>query len=145
MSLRSIALSNAPVLLIAIFQQRVHACRSPVLVPARAIRHSNMLATALAVLVSAGWIHQAHSTCQFNPVGGTVVIPDTVTLIGNFAFSSCTTMTTLVIPDSVTRIGDSSFAYVKKENFFVTVGLFFFAVRPISSWRQCLSLHKYFF
>lgn len=71
-----------------------------------------MLAAALVVMMSVGWIHQAHSTCEFNPVGGTVVIPDTVTLIGNFAFQACTTLTTLVISDSVTRIGDSSFAYV---------------------------------
>jgi hypothetical protein len=37
------------------------------------------------------------------------VIPDSVTSIGNSAFSGCTGLTSVTIPDSVTSIGDSAF------------------------------------
>ncbi len=37
-------------------------------------------------------------------------IPDSVTRIGNYAFSSCTSLTSIVIPDSVIRIGDDAFS-----------------------------------
>ena len=39
-----------------------------------------------------------------------VVIPDTVTSIGNSAFVNCSSLTSVEIPDSVTRIGDSAFS-----------------------------------
>ena len=38
-----------------------------------------------------------------------VVIPDSVTSIGSWAFSGCSSLTTVTIPDSVTSIGDSAF------------------------------------
>ena len=38
-----------------------------------------------------------------------VVIPDSVTTIGSYAFSWCSSLTSVVIPDSVTTIGSSAF------------------------------------
>ena len=38
-----------------------------------------------------------------------VVIPDSVTSIGERAFSGCSSLTSIVIPDSVTSIGGSAF------------------------------------
>ena len=38
-----------------------------------------------------------------------IIIPDSVTSIGDYAFSNCTSLTDVTIPDSVTSIGDSAF------------------------------------
>ena len=40
-----------------------------------------------------------------------VVIPDSVTIIGDYAFYECTGLTSVTIPDSVTVIGEWTFAY----------------------------------
>ena len=40
----------------------------------------------------------------------TVLLPDGVTNIGNYAFSSCTGLTSVTLPDSVTSIGDGVFS-----------------------------------
>jgi len=40
-----------------------------------------------------------------------VIIPDSVTTIGNNAFVDCTNLTSITIPDSVTSIGDDAFSY----------------------------------
>ena len=39
-----------------------------------------------------------------------VVIPDSVTSIGNYAFGYCSSLTSVVIPDSVTSIGAGAFS-----------------------------------
>jgi hypothetical protein len=39
-----------------------------------------------------------------------ITIPDSVTSIGNYAFSYCSSLTSVIIPDSVTSIGDWVFA-----------------------------------
>ena len=38
-----------------------------------------------------------------------VVIPDSVTRIGNEAFCGCTSLSNIILPDSVTSIGESAF------------------------------------
>ena len=39
-----------------------------------------------------------------------VTLPNTLEMIGNFAFSGCTGLTSITIPESVTSIGDSAFS-----------------------------------
>ena len=39
----------------------------------------------------------------------TIIIPNSVTSIGSYAFLSCTSLASVTIPDSVTSIGDSAF------------------------------------
>ena len=43
-------------------------------------------------------------------VDGTVIIPNTVTKIGELAFAQYTDLTSIVIPDSVTEIGSMAFS-----------------------------------
>ncbi|MBE6635940.1 MAG: leucine-rich repeat domain-containing protein [Ruminococcaceae bacterium] len=40
-----------------------------------------------------------------------VIIPDSVTIIGDSAFSQCSSLTTIVIPDSITSIGEEAFRW----------------------------------
>ena len=43
-------------------------------------------------------------------ITGELIIPDSVTSIGNYAFSCCYNLTSITIPDSVTSIGNSAFS-----------------------------------
>jgi hypothetical protein len=40
-----------------------------------------------------------------------VVLPDSITSIGNSAFNYCTSLTSIVLPDSITSIGEHAFSY----------------------------------
>jgi len=43
-----------------------------------------------------------------------IIIPNCVTSIGNFAFSSCSHLTSITIPDSVTSLGNNAFSHCSK-------------------------------
>ena len=43
-------------------------------------------------------------------ISGEYIIPDSVTSISNYAFSSCSNLTSIVIPDSITSIGNDAFS-----------------------------------
>ncbi len=49
-----------------------------------------------------------------------LVIPDSVTSIGNFAFLGCTSLTEVTIPDSVTSIGEGAFACANLTSVYIT-------------------------
>lgn len=40
---------------------------------------------------------------------GSIVLPDTITTIGEYAFEDCTNLTSITIPSSVTEIGKGAF------------------------------------
>ena len=48
---------------------------------------------------------------KYTGAGGEVIIPDTVTSIGDYAFSHCKELTSVIIPETVTRIGNAAFYY----------------------------------
>ena len=51
-----------------------------------------------------------HIYCDENTEIADLVIPDGVTIIGEWAFSGCSSLTSVTIPESVTSIGDGAFA-----------------------------------
>jgi hypothetical protein len=69
---------------------------------------------------------------------GTYIIPNTVTSIGDEAFSYCTSLTSVIIPDSVTSIGDQAFSYCTS----LTSVIIPDSVTSIGNWAfaECTSL-----
>ena len=51
---------------------------------------------------------------KYKGAGGDVVIPNSVTVIGESAFSWCSSLTSVSIPNSVTSIGDEAFFYCSR-------------------------------
>lgn len=57
------------------------------------------------------WLQEGDGAAFFNCTGLTsVIIPNSVTAIGDYAFYGCTGLTSVVIPNSVTLIGDHAFS-----------------------------------
>ena len=48
---------------------------------------------------------------EYKGTSANVVIPNDISIIGEFAFYQCISLTSISIPDSVTSIGDAAFAY----------------------------------
>ena len=63
----------------------------------------------------AGILYNKEKTVLFaypqNKIINSIVIPNLVTSIGDFAFSHCESLSEIVIPNSVTSIGTSAFYY----------------------------------
>ena len=55
-------------------------------------------------------LYYAHSLYLNNKLVTDLVIPDSVTSIGNYAFQDCRRLTSITIPNSVTSIGNSAFS-----------------------------------
>lgn len=51
--------------------------------------------------------------CQLIPIDGKVILPNTITEIGDSAFSGCNELSAIEIPNSVSKIGVSAFSYCK--------------------------------
>lgn len=67
-----------------------------------------------SAIIEDGWVYGPGKTqIYFAPCSlrGSYRIPETVTSIGDYAFSSCKDLTEVSIPNSVTSIGKSAFSY----------------------------------
>ena len=62
-----------------------------------------------------------------------VTIPNSVTSIGDSAFSGCTSLTSVTIPDSVTSIGDGAFVGCTS-----LTGVYFQGNAPSLGWHGCI-------
>jgi len=61
--------------------------------------------------LSITWYYNPITTASgFSNYLKTVIIPDSVTSIGQYAFSGCSGLTDITIPDRVTSIGSSAFS-----------------------------------
>ena len=75
---------------------------------------------------------------KYNGAGGDVVIPDSVTSIGDWAFAFCSSLTSITIPNSVTSIGNYAFDACKSLTSITIPD----SVTSIGNWafRGCTSL-----
>lgn len=62
---------------------------------------------------SADFVIRAGTLKKYNGASTVVVIPNSVTSIGNYAFEGCSGLTSVTIPNSVTSIGTGAFEYCK--------------------------------
>ena len=68
-----------------------------------------------------------------------VILPESITSIGNGAFFNCSSLTEITIPSSVTSIGDSAFSYSAVESILIpksveTIGFGAFAFCPLKAY-----------
>ena len=68
---------------------------------------------------------------------GTVVVPSSVTSIGEYAFYNCTGLTSVTIPDSVTSIGEDAFYMVPNIVYYRnTSGSYFWGARSLNGYIE---------
>lgn len=71
--------------------------------------------------------------CGASKLYGTVKVPDSVTYIGNLAFSSCFNMTQLILPQRLQEIGNSAFYSYEESNTIIFTNPYPIDISEISS------------